>query len=35
MTCEISLQWDNADGSEEYVENAKIYKYNSPKNEEN
>lgn len=25
---EISLQWDNSDGTEAYVENAKIYKSN-------
>jgi len=28
---EISLQWDNPDGSQGYVENAKIYKDNSTK----
>lgn len=26
---EISLQWDNSDGTEAYVENAKIYKSNN------
>ena len=27
---ELSLEWSNADGSQGYVENAKIYKSNNP-----